>query len=1834
MKRATCYLILAMLLLLGGCQPKTEMSYNPYVEAFTTGTISRFAQPTLILTDDLSRDSLQNWEAAFQLRPAVAGEWKFDGRRTFQFQPKGTLERNQSYTLTVDLCQIIPVQDKQYETFSCQFETAPLSFRADWESLDINPDDSEPYNISCAIYTADRESPELVEALIGASEEGTISWQHAMDGKRHVLTLGGLPAGEREVSIQVLPNKEGVAEENLLQVAIPDKDSFQIYHTRYVREPERYVEVTFTQLLDDTQELEGLAQLENTQATVSLLGNKLRLYPGEYEGALHVSLKAGIRSMNGQTLAADNTFDLEANEGLPAVRFVNNGVILPETDELQVPFQAIGLRGVIVRVLKIGEQNMGAFLQTNQLDGTGELMRVGRILTRQLIFFDEQQYDLHKWNTFALDLNQLIQCEPGAIYRVILSFDPDLSLYACGKEPKSQEELLQENQAKLEAELTKFDEGGWFYQEGEELDWSLYKYKERNDPCSPSYYFNKSVGKNLLATNIGLIAMGGDNGRLEVLARDLTSTEPIKNVRIQAYNYQQQLLAEEETDASGRATLDFTLSGRQPFYLLATQGKQRSYLRVDEGSALSLSTFDVDGEVVQKGLKGFIYGERGVWRPGDTLHLSCMLYDREKTLPAVHPVKIFIYNPLGQLYAQQTTTRGIQGLYTFHIPTENHVPTGAWRARVEVGGTAFEKRFRLESIKPNRLKISLQVPQTITRGEALQIPLHVEWLQGAKAKNLKYDVKGTFVATPTEFKGYETYTFDNPAQTYSTEESQLITGQTDANGDALVQARLQVGEGAPGMLLGSLTTKVYEESGDFSIDAAWLLYSPYRQYVGIHSPQKGEKALPTDKEVIYHLVSLDSQGKTMANTTINVSIYKLDWYWWWNGDANALARYVSNTYNRPIKQFTLKTDAQGKTTFPFKVPRADWGIYIILAKDAQGEHTTGIQSYFDWPEVEGRRDLSGSETASVLTFRTDRESYEPGEDIQVTIPSNADSRAIVSIQTGSKVLSIADYPCGDKETHLSIPVTEEMAPNAYLFISLLQKRESSQQGNDLPIRLYGVVPFEVNSEASHLHPHIDAPAEWKPEGRCELTVSEDSGREMAYTLAIVDEGLLDLTHFTTPDPWNTFHAREALGVRTWDLYNYVIGAYGGRIEQLFSIGGDAALNKGPKAIVNRFAPVVKFMGPFSLKKGEHKKHVFEMPNYNGRVRIMVVATDGSAFGSTEKSVPVRKPVMLLGTLPRMLGVNEEVDITATVFATERNVGNVQVSITTSPDLDVIGSSTKTLSFTEAEDKSLHFRVRAGHQPGNSWITLKATGQGEISTYSSELQLRSVSTLQKKNDNATLQPGESWKKAISTVGIKGSNSLSLEVARMKPLNLSARLAELRNYPHGCLEQTISRAFPLLYLPELVERNPEEMQQDEALVKQVIQQIRSYQTASGAFAYWQGQTSTHAYATVYALHFLMEAAAHGYAIPESLKTSALTDVRRTAANWKLPAQPALQASERYTQAYRLYVLALAGQADVGAMNRLKTIDLSLPDRWMLALAYAQVGRPDVASNLLKETHEVKLSAQDYTDTFGSSLRDEAIHLQLLCQLRQGEEAMPIAQEIAARLSSDEWMSTHEIAFALQSMAHYYITYPAGEGDMQFSYECLDENAQISTSKNTWQATWRDESQSFPTQLSLKNEGRTTLFVHAVQTGEVSQEEIEPHAGRAPLSIQYQTLDDAPLDVATLAQGTNFSAYLTIQNPTGQPLTHLALTQLIPSGWEVLNTRFLPGAFTASSVVSYQDIRDDRVLSYIDVLPAGGRVTIRVDLCATYAGRFYLPPTVCEGMYDSTLQSNTAGRWIEVK
>lgn len=1837
------FCVLCLLSLLTSCHTTSPADqdlppYNPNVEAFTTGKISRYSPVYLIFNQEIPAERLKadRLGKLVRLKPDVPGRWAFENNRTLVFKPEKGFERNTSYQVNVDLSEWFEAEGKD-KRFAFGFTTLPLALRGNLESMDINKKNENGYDLTAVLFTPDKESPGTVESLVDFSEKVDATWQHSPDGKKHEVTLTNVPAGmegERTLRLSVSSNKLGVEKADVVTVNIPDQNDFSVYDVVYVSEPECYVEVAFTKLLDSAQDMRGLAFIAgNTSETVNVDGNKLRLYPDadlREKGAMNIHLNQGIRSKSGLNLKEAVVRQVVANEQKPNVRFIGKGVIIPQSTQLSVPFQAIYLRGVTVSVIKILEQNIGQFLQSNNLDESGELMRVGRLIARKTIFLDEEGLDLSRWNTFAVDLKRLIEPEPGAIYRLELSFDRPLSVYPCGNDTVvlSKEQILASDEIRFKEESARFDEGGYYYYR--QYDWSDYNWEKRSDPCSDSYYFNKVEGKNVLATNLGLVAMLGQDNDMTVLVHNIQNTEPERGVTVTAYNYQHQALASGTTNDKGQVRLD--LSSGRPFYLIASQGTQRSYLRVDNGSALSLSSFDVSGEVVQKGIKGFIYGERGVWRPGDTLHLGFMLNDRAKQLPAEHPVVMELYNPLGQMYARKTQTRGELGLYVFDFVTEADAPTGAWNVKAQVGGVSFSKRLRIESIKPNRLKIALSMPEkTLLRGEPMDARLHVEWLQGAIARNLKYDIQGTFIATPTTFEGYKGFYFDDPSRVFNTEESKLISGVTNERGDATVQARFELGSTAPGMLLANLVTRVYEESGDFSIDADRMLYSPYRRYAGLKSPQKDKEQLNTGTNYTYEVASVDYLGKPQANTELDVKVYKVYWYWWWDSNSSGLANYVSDSYNKPVKTFTVRTDGDGRGTFQLSFPDKEWGTYFISVKDKESKHSTGVMSYFDWPYNEGRRNTDGSESATMLSFKTDKDSYTPGEKMVVTFPSTKGSRAIISIENGVRVLSLTEHTCEDKQTTVRLDVTKDMQPNAYVYITLLQPHGITK--NDLPIRLYGVVPFTVTSPESHLTPVIQSPAELKPDASYTISVSEKNGKEMAYTLAIVDEGLLDLTRFRTPEPWKAFNAREALGVNTWDLYNYVVGAYGGRIEQLFSIGGDDALNKGPKAIVNRFKPVVRFDGPFLLKKGKTARHTYQMPNYNGRVKIMVVAGNGEAYGHADKSVMVRKPVMLLGTLPRVIGVGEEMVVPATVFATEDGVGAVNVSIACSSNMEVVGEATRSLSFERKGDQQASFRIRVKKNPGIGKVTITATGKGDKSVYETELEIRTVRRPQVKVTAATLEAGKSWKETVAMPGATGTNQLTLEVSDIAPVNLSSRLSYLLGYPHGCLEQITSKGFPQLYISSFTDLTPQQAKSTEEAVKEVIRRLRSYQTVDGAFAYWPGGTSSNGWGTVYATHFLLEASKKGYLVPEAMKQSVLNNLRRVARNWK-PATSYYMDSEETTQAYRLYVLALAGSPEMGAMNRLKEMkDLTSMSRWSLASAYALVGREDVAQDLISKTTALPSGYSEYDETFGSDVRDQSIQLMTLCLLDKGKEAATLVEELSKQLSSDDWLSTQSTAFALVALSDYLAKYRV-DGAMDFTYACGGKDGQVKTDKNIWSETLLDKAGTSAS-VELKNTGKSTLFARIITEGIPEQGEEKAYANGVSLAVSYVDLNGSPVNVAQLEQGTNFSAVVTVKNPSARGYNNLVLSEIFPAGWEILNTRFLNESATdsLSAGVNYQDIRDDRVYSYIDRLPAGSQVTVKINLCAVYPGRFYLPPVYCEAMYDYLIRANTAGQEVTV-
>nr|HPH17013.1 MG2 domain-containing protein [Bacteroidales bacterium] len=357
----------------------------------------------------------------------------------------------------------------------------------------------------------------------------------------------------------------------------------------------------------------------------------------------------------------------------------------------------------------------------------------------------------------------------------------------------------------------------WDYYDDEyEYEYYDYNWYDRENPCKNSYYMynNRKVVRNILASDFGIIAKAGTNNEYFVTVSDLRTTEPLSGIEIEFRNYQNQVLAKTKTNGDGMCKIKLE---NKPFLLVAKKDKQRGYLRVDDASSLSLSMFDVKGDILQKGVKGFIYGERGVWRPGDSLYLTFILEDKNKSLPPNHPVIFELYTPENQLSQRIVKSINTNGFYSFRIQTPADAPTGNWTAKCKVGNSTFSKTLKIETVKPNRMKINLTYPSKILRnGVSEKGSLQVNWLHGVPARNAKVKIEATIAPAKTTFDGYKDYCFDDPSVNFETQEFTVFEGNVDEEGKANVHTDINIDNNTPGMVNVQLKTRAFESGGDFS----------------------------------------------------------------------------------------------------------------------------------------------------------------------------------------------------------------------------------------------------------------------------------------------------------------------------------------------------------------------------------------------------------------------------------------------------------------------------------------------------------------------------------------------------------------------------------------------------------------------------------------------------------------------------------------------------------------------------------------------------------------------------------------------------------------------------------------------------------------------------------------------------------------------------------------------------------------------------------------------------------------------------------------------------------
>jgi hypothetical protein len=714
----------------------------------------------------------------------------------------------------------------------------------------------------------------------------------------------------------------------------------------------------------------------------------------------------------------------------------------------------------------------------------------------------------------------------------------------------------------------------------------------------------------------------------------------------------------------------------------------------------------------------------------------------------------------------------------------------------------------------------------------------------------------------------------------------------------------------------------------------------------------------------------------------------------------------------------------------------------------------------------------------------------------------------------------------------------------------------------LPIRLYGIIPIKVEDPNTHLTPEINMPDKLKSETKVTVSVSEKNSKAMTYTLAIVDDGLLDLTKFKTPDPWEYFFAREALGVTTWDMFNEVIGTFGKELERILSIGGgeDGEGDKTKKA--NRFKPMVVFIGPFDLPAGKTNKHEIEIPNYIGSVRTMVIAGSKNAYGFADKTTPVTKPLAVITEMPRLLSPGDKIKLPVTVFSFEPHVKNAEIQLKTNGLLKIEGSNKKSVAFGKYNEQVVEFDIATTNKTGIAKI--------ELDVRYPNLPMTNVTAgMAEAGSNVTIP--------YVPVGLPGTNKVTLELSSIPPLNLEKRLKFLVSYPHGCVEQTTSSAFPQLYLENLVQLTKEKKEDISRNIKAAIDRLMKFQTYTGGLAYWPGNSNADEWGTNYAGHFLIEAKKKGYPVSESFMKKWLKYQQQKARNWTDNGP-----SSQLIQSYRLYTLALYGKAETGAMNRLKELKtLTHVARWQLAASYAVSGKMKAAESLTQNLTYTVTPYKELYYTYGSDLRDEAIILETMNRMGKRQQALNVLKGMSDKLSSEYWYSTQSTAWSLMAVSSFLGDQKAdGKINAQYSIG-TGSPVKVGTDKPLFVQILQSTDKG--NDIVIKNNGTSPLFVRLISEGIPAPGDETDLESNLRLSYTYTTPDGVSISPVSIRQGTDLYITITITNPTNKYYHQMSLNHLLPTGFEIMNTRLMEIAGPNQSTPDYQDIRDERVYTY---------------------------------------------------
>jgi uncharacterized protein YfaS (alpha-2-macroglobulin family) len=1340
-------------------------------------------------------------------------------------------------------------------------------------------------------------------------------------------------------------------------------------------------------------------------------------------------------------------------------------------------------------------------------------------------------------------------------------------------------------------------------------------------------------------SDIGLIAKEGKD-KILVFTNSIKTAAALPGISVQAYGANNQLLGTGTTSADGVAEIAYArkeFAGFRPAMLIARSADDFNYLPFGT-TRINTSRFEVGGRRSNPtGLDAFIYPERDIYRPGERVNFSVILRDRQWKSPGELPVVLKFLLPNGKELKSFRKTLNAQGSLDGSVDLAVSAITGSYSLEVYTSNDVLlaTQPFRIEEFVPDRIKVTAQLDRPfLEAGDAAKLNIHAVNFFGPPAANRNYECEIQVHQRNFRSKNYDSYDFSLSDQSALFDKN-VRQGKTDDQGNAVEHYDVPGIFKNIGLLQATFYATVFDETGrpvsrSTSVDI-------YTQPVFFGVADDGYFFYPLNQPVTFPLIALDRSEKIVNGATARVQVIKHEYHTVLTRSGDYF-RYESQEEDKLISSGTVSVSGEN-TKYAF-TPRSpgDYELRVSIP----GANSYVSRNFYSWGAWGGDNSSFQVNNEGHIDISLDKTNYNTGENVGALFKTPFDGRMLITTET-DKVLSYQYVDVDKRQAHINLPLTTDDIPNVYITATLIKPHELS----DVPLTVaHGFQSVKVEAKERHMPVEIEAQASVRSHTHQKVTVKASPGSMI--TLAAVDNGVLQVTDFSTPDPFAHFYAKRALEVTDYDLYPLLFPEIKAALS---STGGDGDLKKRTNPVPAHRIRILSYWSGIAQANGSGEANFeFDIPQFSGSVRLMAVAYKEASFGSKDATMTVADPIVLSSALPRFMSPGDTVTMPVTISNTSGAGADADVRLRLSGPLHPIGDEQQSISIGANSEGRAEYKLAASPAIGIGKVTVEVNSKGEHFTDETEIGIRPSAPLQKLTGSGSI-PGGSSQPVNWSIGdyIPSSVDYQLVLSKSPAAELGPWLSRLVEYPYGCTEQTVSIAFPQLYFGDLADlvrsRNVDASQKTNANanVQEAIRKIKMRQLYNGAVTLWDDEGTENWWATIYAAHFLIEAQKAGFDVDKSLLSTMLNYInnrlknRETVMYWYNRTFNRRIAPEEVT--YGLYVLALAGQPNVSVMNYYKANPsmLSLDCRYLLAAAYALAGDRRSFQQFLPASFSGEEANTMTGGSFASDIRDESLALDVLVDADPNNAQIPVmARHVVDKLKQRTWFSTQELAFSVLGL---------GKVARQAAGSSVTAEVQVDGKKigtmdgnplklSTREIAGTSTSGNAP-RVSITTQGSGKLYYFWETEGISATGSYKEEDSYLKVRKHFFDRSGRTLTSGNFKQNDLVIVQLTLERTFSTDVDNIVITDMLPAGFEIENprTKNIPGMDWVKDEDSPTalDVRDDRINLFVNLHSM--RQTYYYAVRAVSPGIYHMGPVSADAMYNGEYHSYNGAGTIKV-